>query len=647
MSLLALGAANVLMGQNTVVDASGRVQAMLYSGDQLEVRTNLVLPSPGWARTLGLTADRVRVTRSDFMTVWEGNIEMAPGQQLLFTQVIREVEGKTRLSLEYRAGADMVAEGLYFRVDVPRPEFKNGTAVLGEPPRQVTLPDAPPAGPNLLGGQTREIQVQDAASNVQFKAVMDQALYVNLQDKWNESPQAYTFWVYLHRGSMPMKTQGKVELELSVTGTPDTMPARLAMDASARRYRLHGFGGNYCFNLASPVTQYTLDNLRSAWARTEMKLEKWEPNNDNGTPYEADWSYFEKQDQPGTDLRRGFLIGQQLHQRGIPQVISIWWLPEWMYTDPGQKTRSDHGRLIDPLLFEEFLESVGAYLLYGRDKYGFEPELFSFNEPNLGVYVLFTPEAHRELVKRVGAHFEKLGLKTKLLIGDVNHPRGTHTYVQPALQDPEAMKYAGALSFHSWGGATEAQYAAWADTAERAGLPLLVAEAGTDAAAWRGQSFDSYWYGMGEVRQYQELLLHARPQALMYWEFTSDYGLAREKATGVEPTARFWFMKQFTDLTPRHSDAVGSVSDHPKVLFTAFEAGGQYALHVANLAAARTVTIEGLPERITSISAVRTSETESFAELETQPPGAGALRLDLPARCLLTLVLDVAPPPTE
>ena len=60
----------------------------------------------------------------------------------------------------------------------------------------------------------------------------------------------------------------------------------------------------------------------------------------------------------------------------------------------------------------------------------------------------------------------------------------------------------------------------------------------------------------------QELLIYARPQGAQFWQFTNDYALAREGPNGaVEPTARFWLMKHFTDLTPAPSDALGARSD--------------------------------------------------------------------------------------
>ena len=153
-----------------------------------------------------------------------------------------------------------------------------------------------------------------------------------------------------------------------------------------------------------------------------------------------------------------------------------------------------------------------------------------------------TAEEHREAIKRIGARFAKLGLKTKLLLGDVAGPRGTHVFTEPAAADPEARKYLGAVSFHSWGGATPEQYGAWADLAERLKLPLIVAEAGPDAGAWQTKAYRTFPYAVREMVHYQELLLHARPQSILYWEFTGDYSLlagARPPPDGPGLTERF------------------------------------------------------------------------------------------------------------
>jgi hypothetical protein len=53
------------------------------------------------------------------------------------------------------------------------------------------------------------------------------------------------------------------------------------------------------------------------------------------------------------------------------------------------------------------------------------------------------------------------------------------------------------------------------------------------------------------------------------------------------------------------------------------------------MAAGREVTVEGAPD--VEFRAVRTSESENFLELPPMRPQSGVLRLQIPARSLLTL----------
>jgi O-glycosyl hydrolase len=396
-------------------------------------------------------------------------------------------------------------------------------------------------------------------------------------------------------------------------------PAHLRLDTSRRRYKLQGFGGNYCFGLESPVTQYTLANLQVAWARTEMSLVHWAPEND----------------LPDSRLRHEFELMQQLNRMNIPYVSSIWQLPETFYSDPGETPHRKERRTVAEEKWPDLVEAIGSYLSYARERYGAEPDLFSFNESNIGIDVLLTAEEHRAAIKRIGAELVRRGLKTRMLLADAAGPRGTHEYALPAANDPEAMRYVGAVGFHSWHGGTPKHYRAWADLAERLGLPLLVTEFGVDPDAHRGKRYDSYEYGMREVEMYQELLLHARPQATIQWEFTADYGIVTED---VQPTARFWLVKHFSDLTPRNADALGTSSDHPKVLFTAFSAGETYTLHVANLGSARKVTIEGLPEGAADLRGIVTCEESQFQQMDPLRAEAGRITFQMPPRSLATII---------
>ena len=206
--------------------------------------------------------------------------------------------------------------------------------------------------------------------------------------------------------------------------------------------------------------------------------------------------------------------------------------------------------------------------------------------------------------------------------------------------------------FHSWGGGEPRHYAAWADLADRLKLPLLVAELGVDAGAWRGRRYRSFHYGLREVRMYQEILLYARPQGTMQWEFTSDYGivLERKQADGsveLVPHARFWLVKHFCNLTPPKASALTTASDHPHVLFTAFSGtvGGRtvYTLHIASFAASRPATITGLPPGLSTLRAIRTGRDDAFKSLSPVAVEGGAARIALAPQSLLTLTTMPAP----
>lgn len=265
-----------------------------------------------------------------------------------------------------------------------------------------------------------------------------------------------------------------------------------------------------------------------------------------------------------------------------------------------------------------------------------EPDYFSFNESDLGVDIGFTPEGHRDAIKRIGAYLASLGLKTKLLGGDTANPRDSHKFVLPTAADPAALQYVGALSVHSWNSGTPEQYRAWRDLAAWLHRPLIVGEAGTDPGSYRNRTFDSYAYGLGEMRQFQELLRELQPQALIYWQFTEDYGLVHVGPDRqIEPTGRFYLMQHFANLTPRKSSCLATASDQPDVLVSAFAKGGTLTVHILNLGAARTATIAGLPAG--RWRTVTTTETTAFAETAGGTDAAG--RLALPARSFTTLLL--------
>jgi len=255
------------------------------------------------------------------------------------------------------------------------------------------------------------------------------------------------------------------------------------------------------------------------------------------------------------------------------------------------------------------------------------------------VQVGFTPEGHTDQIKRMGAAFRKMGLKTRMVLGDAVPARDTIVFALDAAADPEAMQYVGAVAFHSWGGATPQQYAAWGDLAEWLNVPLLVTELGVDSAAYETNVWDTYHYGLREAQFTQEMLINARPQGTQFWQYTDDYALARLRPDGtVEPTARFWLMKHFTDLTPLKSEALATASDQAGVFMTAFRKGSSYALHIMNRGGAREASLAGVPDGNWQVT--ESTETSQYRQQKRASAAESAVRLALPARSLVTLTLN-------
>jgi O-glycosyl hydrolase len=164
-----------------------------------------------------------------------------------------------------------------------------------------------------------------------------------------------------------------------------------------------------------------------------------------------------------------------------------------------------------------------------------------------------------------------------------------------------------------------------------------VAEAGVDPGAYKNKEFDSYSYGLREAAQFQDLLRYARPQALIYWQFTDDYGLVHVGPAGaIEPTARFWLMKQFVNLSPSKSEVVRTSSDQADVRISAFAKGEALVIHILNAGPERDAAVSGLPAGVWHT--VTTTESTGYQEAQADLGAGPSGKLRLPARSLTTIV---------
>lgn len=605
--------------ERAVYDSAGKLTGLIHDGAQLDVRAGLQVRFEG-----GVTVEvqphdqRSPITRDGHDLSWKGTTTFPNSASAEYTT--RWTEGdavavSTGLALTGRYALQI--ESADYVIDVPRTTFVGGSIEAAGTPT-VPLGATKPADPALFRGETPRLVFSDAAGNWTLTITFDRARPVLVTDHWDAQVRSYRVRVALHAGAWEPETKPALEARFALAGRASAPAARVTVDPQAAQYPFDGFGANYCWGTESPVTAYTLDNFKIAWSRHELKAMLWDAQRDN----------------PGPVFQDDFARIQRIQRAGIPWILSAWRLPERLYVDPHQKPFGTFARQVAADRWDELLDLIGSYLAHLKTHYQAEPDLFSFNEPDLGVNVGFSAEGHREMVRRIGAYLRQQGYKTRMLLGDTANPRDTHRYVLPTAADAEAMRYVGAVSFHSWGNGSTAQYAAWSEVARWLKVPLLVGEAGVDPGAYRNANYNSYAYSLREIAQYQDLLRHAQPQSLLYWQFTGDYALARVSPEGaVIPGGRLWMMQQLCNLTPMKSSVIATTSDQPDVLVSAFSREGELVVHVLNSGPARALTLAGLPAGRWRM--VTTTETQGLVE---RPLDAAPTQLDLPARALVTLV---------
>ncbi|MCS7042523.1 MAG: hypothetical protein NZR01_07005 [Bryobacteraceae bacterium] len=270
--------------------------------------------------------------------------------------------------------------------------------------------------------------------------------------------------------------------------------------------------------------------------------------------------------------------------------------------------------------------------------------MFSFNESGPGIDVRQTAREHAHLVRTLGAHFARHGLAARLLAGDTSDANPVD-FISPVLEDPEAARSAGAVTFLSRRGCTKENLARWLDAARRLDVPLLVGEGSTDAAAWRYSCILlELSFALYEIDFNTRILAHAQPASVLQWQLTAgDSLLAGNGIAGEEgplrPTQRFRNLKQLASL-PRRSFHLPVARGHPLVTAAARGgiAGGSHAVLPVNNGAGRKAVIEGFPPEVKEACAWVTDAARAFGEMPRVPVIHGKAELTLAATSFVTVV---------
>lgn len=434
-----------------------------------------------------------------------------------------------------------------------------------------------------------------------------------------------------------------LDMDVTASGRIDHSDAVVRVDASHPGRSFLGMGGN--FRLQNPATDpavidYCLRNIRVAYGRVEMPWRQWHPDED-ATPLNM------KPDELPQHVRQSMEMAQRLAAQGMPVIVSCWFPPVWAINKASPRRGRWQGvaaHRLDPAKQQRIVSSLTDYLVYLKEHYGVEAALFSFNESDLGIDVLHTPEEHVAFIKDMGREMRRRGLATRMLLGDTSDATPTR-FIVPALNDPAAHPFIGAVSFHSWRGCDDATLRVWADAAAQLGVPLLVGEGSTDAAAWRyPQIFKESTFALYEINLYVRMLNVCQPQSILQWQLTADYSLLWGGGVfgsqgPLTPTQRFWNIRQLAS-TPEGSFALPVSSSKATLNCAAFGnlAKGEYCVHLVNNGAACHAVVSGLPADISKATMFVTNADASMSESIVNVTD-GTLNASLPPLSFISLMM--------
>ena len=644
MSALLVG--SEMLGQ-TEVQGWASIRGIRVQGELMPFVTSIRVES-ATGQQMAITAnERVQdpqFTRQGNKQTHTGTLDLGAAGSISFTQVIEDLEpGVARLDLNLTPSADLNVGGVYFAIAIPKANYTNGSAGLMATNDSIGLAAPPATAPKVFQA--------GAAQGLQFRGTRRQlAMEFGLpleffQDTRQPHGADYTFYCTIAKGNLQKGQQRHASFTFRATGAVNQEPIKLTIDASKPGRTWDGIGGN--FRLQSPddlpIIQYNLENLRVAWGRVAMPLNLWHP--DEATdPSEA-----AKAGALNNDVRRAMEMSRTLAQRKIPFIISVWHAPDWALGDPSPGRRDGgapqgpgglRGRPILPEKLAALGKSIAAYLRYMKDEFGAEAETFSFNESDLGIDIRQTAQEHAQMIKTFGPIFAGAGLKTKLLLGDTSDATPLH-FIQAAMNDPEAVKYIGAISFHSWRGGTDEQLAFWGQAAGRLKVPVLIAEGGIDPAAQNYRAiFAEPWFCLSEIDVYVRSCALCQLKSVLEWQLTYDYSVLTggRDDQPLAPTMRFWQLKQL-GTTPAGSAWLPIASDQPFVSACAFGNApkGSIAVHLVNTGARRAATISGIPAGVKELKVFVTDRTRGMKETAKVAVTNGVAQITLDNEAMTSL----------
>ena len=625
------------------VMAWGNIRGIRVHGQLMKFQTSLRVVGDNWSDILQTAKERQNPKYSRSGN--ERTIKTKLGSLDIVETVTDEGTGLAKVQATYTSDADTNITGAYFCITLPGSAYIGGTANLINPQSSKSKIELTPT---QSGGRneyvhTKASGIQFIASNRQLKITFDEPTDVLVKDATGSSNNIEVYLAVIDGKAVKGRTVNKT-FTLKATGRIDKRPVSLRLNTAKPGRTFAGIGGN--FRLQNPkldpeVIKYNLNHLRVAWARVELPWSAWQPKEDVD-PIKA-----AEDGNLNPHVKASMEMARKLSKKGIPLILSAWFPPKWAVLGElhYRPVNGVWGNELNPDKMDEIYKSITEYVQYLKDHYGVEIRMFSFNESDLGINVRQTPEQHDQLIKGLGAYFEAHGLKTKLLLGDTSDANPFY-FIKPAMNDPAARPYMGAVDFHSWRGWADTTLEKWAHAATKLHLPLIVGEGSIDAAAWRyPQIFLEPTYAREEINLYVKILSICQPESILQWQLTSDYsdmaggGLWGNDSTPLHPTQRFWNLKQLGS-TPKGLHFMPIASNRTDITCAAMgdNTKGEYAIHLVNNGTTRKVVLTGLPDKVHSLQIYVTDSKDHMKQGTTVRVKNGKATFELKSESFTSLM---------
>lgn len=645
-----------------VVKPWGNISGMRVNGELMWFETSIRAVDSGWT---GFTSTEKYNWEGNQTFTVNGKVHTMSHELLQlpirFTNKITDLDQgsvKTEISLEQSAERNL--EGTYFCFEAEGKEFQNqnikilngGKTVLNQRLKRTGQNNVVAAGTGneviiISGSRTYRI-TSDAAVEIMVRNdYMSSPHYLN--DPWPSRKiiasdpvmkQAdYQIYFALIPGSSHAGIKKEGVFTITASGRTENAPAVVTTDPSRPGRKFEGIGGN--FRLQFPdkdyaVIKYCLDSLDVKWGRSAFYWDEWQ-SAENMDPVKNAIA-----GKLSDKFYRQMELTRELARKGQKIIFSIWAPPEWAI-DRGIKVSK--GVVLNNDKIERISRSIADFLWYAKTVYGIDAELFSFNEPDYGVEVRLSESNHAFQYRKIGLHLAERGFKTRILIGDTGAgTESANILMAETEKDIELHRYAGAIAFHTYHGCTDTDLKAWAGSAVRTNLPIMVAEGGTNSAAHRYPLvFLEPWFQLEEINTYIRICNQVQPVTIMEWQLTSDYsvltGMGMYGDNGpLRPTQRFWNLKQLS-ISSAGSFSIPSSCSSDKISSAAFfdPLNGTYSVHLVNNGASRMLTVENIPADVKALNIYKTDSMQGMKHSGLAEVTDGKASFEISPECYVTL----------